>query len=154
MLRLSTRKVRDGDAASARKLFAPAGYNAPRFAAGVGAYPYRAAPRRWRCCGRNIAAIIRTATGSGTAGSAPSRSNGATGSQRPCGIAGEKLSWNSPRYRAGVGCATGQVRAAKILVAVLGASNYTFARFSEAWIGAHVDALNFLGGVLKALVAG
>jgi hypothetical protein len=46
------------------------------------------------------------------------------------------------------------VRAANILVAVLGASNYTFARFSEAWIGAHVDALSFLGGVLKALVAG
>src|SRR4030081_3960848 len=38
-----------------------------------------------------------------------------------------------------------------------GASNYTFAqaRFSEAlpdWIGAHVDALTFLGGVPKALV--
>src|SRR6202161_3833429 len=52
---------------------------------------------------------------------------------------------------------TGEVRAAKIFVAVLGASNYTFAqaRFSEAlpdWIGAHVDALAFLGGVPKALV--
>ncbi len=53
---------------------------------------------------------------------------------------------------------TGEVRAAKIFVAVLGASNYTFAqaRFSEAlpdWIGAHVDALSFLGGVPKALVS-
>ena len=52
---------------------------------------------------------------------------------------------------------TGEVRAAKIFVAVMGASNYTFvqARFSEAlpdWIGAHVDALTFLGGVPKALV--
>src|SRR5713101_5596430 len=52
---------------------------------------------------------------------------------------------------------TGEVRAAKIFVAVLGASNYTFAqaRFSEAlpdWIGAHVDALAFLGGVPKAFV--
>jgi hypothetical protein len=52
---------------------------------------------------------------------------------------------------------TGEVRAAKIFVAVMGASNYTFAqaRFSEAlpdWIGAHVDALSFLGGVPKALV--
>ena len=52
---------------------------------------------------------------------------------------------------------TGEVRAAKIFVAVLGASNYTFAqaRFSEAlpdWIGAHVDALTFLGGVPRALV--
>src|SRR5207244_8282392 len=40
---------------------------------------------------------------------------------------------------------------------VMGASNYTFvqARFSEAlpdWIGAHVDALSFMGGVPKALV--
>jgi transposase len=52
---------------------------------------------------------------------------------------------------------TGEVRTAKIFVAVLGASNYTFAqaRFSEAlpdWIGAHVDALSFLGGAPKALV--
>jgi transposase len=52
---------------------------------------------------------------------------------------------------------TGEVRAAKIFVAVLGASNYTFAqaRFSEAlpdWIGVNVDALTFLGGVPKALV--
>jgi hypothetical protein len=49
------------------------------------------------------------------------------------------------------------VRVAKIFVAVLGASNYTFAqaRFSEAlrdWIGAHVDALASLGGVPKAPV--
>jgi transposase len=57
-------------------------------------------------------------------------------------------------YRAGVRCATGSVRAAEILVAVLAASNYTFPRFSEAWIGAHVEARSFLGGVLKALVAG
>jgi hypothetical protein len=35
-----------------------------------------------------------------------------------------------------------------------GASNSTCARFNEARIGAHVDALSFLGGVLKALVAG
>ena len=52
---------------------------------------------------------------------------------------------------------TGEVRDTKIFVAVLGASNYTFveARFSEGlpdWIGAHVDALAFLGGVPKAIV--
>lgn len=46
---------------------------------------------------------------------------------------------------------TGEVRAAKIFVAVMGASNYTFAqaRFSEAlpdWIGAHVDALTSWAG--------
>jgi transposase len=50
-----------------------------------------------------------------------------------------------------------EVCAAKVFVAVLGASNYTFAeaRLSEAlpdWIGAHVNALAFLGGVPKVLV--
>jgi transposase len=44
----------------------------------------------------------------------------------------------------------------KIFVAVLGASNYTYAeaRFNEAmpdWIGVHVNALAFLGGVPKAI---
>ena len=52
---------------------------------------------------------------------------------------------------------TGEVRDSKIFVAVLGASNYTYAeaRFSEGlpdWIGAHVNALAFLGGVPKAIV--
>jgi transposase len=52
---------------------------------------------------------------------------------------------------------TAEVCAAKVFVAVLGASNYTFAeaRLSEAlpdWIGAHVNALAFLGGVPKVLV--
>src|SRR3546814_3128065 len=52
---------------------------------------------------------------------------------------------------------TGEVREAKVFVAVLGASNYTYAeaRFSEAlpdWIGAHVNALAFLGGVPRAIV--
>jgi transposase len=52
---------------------------------------------------------------------------------------------------------TGEARAAKIFVAVLGASNYTYAeaRFSEAlpeWICAHVNTFAFLGGVPKAVV--
>ena len=52
---------------------------------------------------------------------------------------------------------TGEIRAAHVFVAVLGASNYTFAeaRWSEGladWIGAHVDALAFLGGVPKLIV--
>jgi len=52
---------------------------------------------------------------------------------------------------------TGEARGAKIFVAVMGASNYTYAeaRFSEAlpdWIGVHVNALEFLGGVPKAIV--
>ena len=52
---------------------------------------------------------------------------------------------------------TGEVRAGQVFVAVLGASNYTYAeaRWSEGladWIGAHVDALAFLGGVPKLIV--
>ena len=52
---------------------------------------------------------------------------------------------------------TGEVHAAHLFVAVLGASSYTYAeaRWSERlpdWIGAHVNALDFLGGVPKAAV--
>lgn len=48
--------------------------------------------------------------------------------------------------------ATGQVREAALFVAVLGASNYTFAEATEkrdlaCWIGSHVRALEFFGGV-------
>jgi transposase len=47
---------------------------------------------------------------------------------------------------------TGTVRPAQIFVAALGASNYTYAeaRWSQSladWIGCHVNALNFIGGV-------
>ena len=53
--------------------------------------------------------------------------------------------------------ATGEVRRAHIFVAVLGASNYTYAegRWSEAlpdWIGAHVNAFTAIGGVAHAIV--
>ena len=53
--------------------------------------------------------------------------------------------------------ATGEERPAHVFVAVLGASNCTYAeaRWSEGladWIGAHVNALTFLGGVPKLLV--
>jgi transposase len=52
---------------------------------------------------------------------------------------------------------SGEVRAAHIFVAVLGASNYTFAqaRWSEGladWIGAHVDAFGFFAGVPALVV--
>ena len=52
---------------------------------------------------------------------------------------------------------TGEVHEAYLFVAVLGASSYTYAeaRWSETlpdWIGAHVNALDFLGGVPKASV--
>ena len=53
--------------------------------------------------------------------------------------------------------AMGVERRAHIFVAVLGACNYTYAeaRWSEGladWIGAHVNALNMVGGVPKAVV--
>ena len=52
---------------------------------------------------------------------------------------------------------TGEVTEASIFVAVLGASNYTFAEASwkqdlACWIGSHVRALEFLGGVPAVLV--
>jgi transposase len=52
---------------------------------------------------------------------------------------------------------TGQVRAAQIFVAVLGASNFTYAEASWTqaladWIGAHTRAFTALGGVPKLLV--
>ena len=53
--------------------------------------------------------------------------------------------------------ATGEEHRARIFVAALGASNYTYAeaRWTETlpdWIGAHVNALNAIGGVPQALV--
>ena len=52
---------------------------------------------------------------------------------------------------------TGEVHEAHLFIAVLGASSYTYAeaRWSETlpdWIGAHVNALDFLGGAPKAAV--
>jgi transposase len=53
--------------------------------------------------------------------------------------------------------AIGEVRAAQVFVAVLGASSYTYAEAVWAqslpnWIGAHVRALEFLGGVPRQIV--
>ncbi len=53
--------------------------------------------------------------------------------------------------------ATGEVLAAQVFVAVLGASSYTYAeavwtQTLPDWIGAHVRALGFLGGVPRQLV--
>ena len=53
--------------------------------------------------------------------------------------------------------ATGEVRSAQIFVAVLGASNYTYAEATATqtlpdWIGAHVRALSFIGGVPRQIV--
>jgi transposase len=53
--------------------------------------------------------------------------------------------------------ATGEVRRAQIFVAVLGASNFTYAeaRWTQAlpdWIGCHVGAFNSFGGVARQIV--
>ena len=53
--------------------------------------------------------------------------------------------------------ATGEIRQAQIFVAVLGASNYTYAEatFTQTlpdWIGAHVRAFEFLGGIPEVVV--
>ena len=52
---------------------------------------------------------------------------------------------------------TGEVRAAQIFVAVLGASNYTFAEATWSqglsdWIGSHQRAFQFFGGVTELVV--
>ncbi|MCY4428698.1 MAG: IS21 family transposase [Halieaceae bacterium] len=52
---------------------------------------------------------------------------------------------------------TGEIREAQIFVAVLGASNYTFAEATWSqtlpdWIGSHVRAFQFLGGVPELIV--
>jgi transposase len=52
---------------------------------------------------------------------------------------------------------TGEAREAQVFVAVLGASNYTYAeaswtQSSADWLGAHVRALEYFGGVPRAVV--
>ncbi len=52
---------------------------------------------------------------------------------------------------------TGQITQAQIFVAVLGASNYTFAEATLTqtlpdWLGSHVRALGYFGGVPRAIV--
>lgn len=52
---------------------------------------------------------------------------------------------------------TGEVRQAQVFVAVLGASNYTFAcaswsQKSEDWLNAHAEAFEFFGGVPELVV--
>jgi len=53
---------------------------------------------------------------------------------------------------------TGEIRRAEIFVAVLGASSFTYAEATWSqtlpdWVGAHVNALRFLGGVPRQIVS-
>jgi len=79
-------------------------------------------------------------------------------SMRQVHRAGEKLfiDYCGPTV-AVVNADTGDIRDAQIFVAVLGASNYTFAcatwtQKQPDWLGAHVQALEFFGGVPELLV--
>jgi transposase len=73
-------------------------------------------------------------------------------------VAGEKLFVDYAGQTVEVvDLATGEVRQAEIFVAVLGASNFTYAEATWSqqlsdWIGSHVRALTFIGGVPKAIV--
>ncbi len=56
-----------------------------------------------------------------------------------------------------IDCETGETHKAQIFVAVLGASNYTYAEATssqqvEDWIGSHVRTFNFFNGVPEAVV--
>jgi len=56
-----------------------------------------------------------------------------------------------------VDAATGEIRRAQIFVAVLGASNYTYAcatatQAAADWVGSIIDALEFIGGVPRLIV--
>lgn len=83
---------------------------------------------------------------------------GVTATMRQTHVAGEKLFVDFAGDTVPViDGLTGEIRAAHVFVAVLGASNYTFAaaRWSEGladWIGVHVELLAFLGGVPKQIV--
>jgi len=80
-------------------------------------------------------------------------------SMRQVHVAGEKLfvdySGKKPHF---VDPQTGEVVECEFFVAVLGASNYTFAEAtlsqrSPDWIGSHVRAFAFFGGVMKLVVS-
>lgn len=146
-----------------RKLFAAAGYNPPRSKPLPEWGHIHAELRRH---GVTLALLWEEYRGHHPDGYGYSRfcdlyvewRHGITATMRQTHAAGEKLFVDFAGDTGPVfDGLTGEVRAAKVFVAVMGASNYTFAqaRFSEAlpdWIGAHVDALTFLGGVPKALV--
>src|SRR5437870_2220932 len=151
------------DTALERKLFAPAGYNPPR--------PKPLPDWGWihaelRRRGVTLALLWQEYRASEPDGYGYSRfcdlygewRRGITATMRQTHAAGEKLFVDfagdtMPVFDA----VTGEARESKIFVAVLGASNYTYAeaRFSEAlpeWICAHVNTFAFLGGVPKAIV--
>ena len=79
-------------------------------------------------------------------------------SMRQTHIAGERLFVDyAGQTIAIIDAASGEVRRAQIFVAVLGASNYTFAcatatQTAADWVGSIIDALEFIGGVPRLIV--
>lgn len=151
------------DAALERKLFAPAGYNPPRSKPLPDFGTIHAELRRR---GVTLMLLWEEYRSHHPDGYGYSRfcdlygewRRGVTATMRQTHAAGEKLFVDFAGDTVPVfDGLTGEARDAKIFVAVLGASNYTYAeaRFSEAlpdWIGVHVNVLAFLGGVPKAIV--
>ncbi len=151
------------DAALERKLFAPAGYNPPRSKPLPDWNRVHAELRRR---GVTLALLWQEYRAEEADGYGYSRfcdlygewRRGITATMRQTHAAGEKLFVDFAGDTMPVlDALTGEARGCKIFVAVLGASNYTYAeaRFSEAlpeWICAHVNTFAYLGGVPKAIV--
>src|SRR5262245_54454393 len=151
------------DVALERKLFAPAGYNPPR-SKPLPDFGHVHAELRRR--GVTLVLLWEEYRGAHPDGYGYSRfcdlygewRRGVTATMRQTHAAGDKLFVDFAGDTVPIFDAiAGEIRHAKIFVAVLGASNYTYAEAcaSEAmpdWIAAHVNALAFLGGVPKAIV--
>ena len=79
-------------------------------------------------------------------------------SMRQTHIAGDKLFADyAGQTLPIIDASTGEIRAAQIFVAALGASNYTFAcatatQTAADWVGSLIDALEFIGGVPRLVV--
>ena len=79
-------------------------------------------------------------------------------SMRQVHVAGEKLFVDYAGQSVPlIDAATGEIRRAQIFVAVLGASNYTYACATATqnvadWVGPIIDALEFIGGVPRLIV--
>jgi transposase len=79
-------------------------------------------------------------------------------SMRQTHVAGEVLFVDYAGQTVPIVCATtGEIRFAQVFVAVMGASNYTYAEATLSqtlpdWLGSHARAFSFLGGVPKLIV--
>jgi transposase len=79
-------------------------------------------------------------------------------SMRQVHVAGDKLFADYAGQTVPIiDAATGEIRAAQIFVAVLGASNYTYAcatatQTAPDWVGSLINALEFIGGVPRLIV--